>query len=337
LNDLVVPGVVGVITSLFIVALHPGGNSAQLFVTGLGVPAFIAFTQARVPVRFAASIATMLVAATIALNAQRPALHLSRTFFGVYRVSADAENRYHALFHGTTLHGLQAMDPARQLEPLTYFHRNGPIGQAFAELPVVGATKDIAVVGLGAGTLASYWKPGQRWTFYEIDPEVERIARTPAYFTYLSGCGPQCRVVLGDARVSLTHAKPQEYGLIVLDAFSSDAIPMHLLTAEALSLYLSRLAPGGALAFHITNRHLSLAPVLARLAESRGLAVRWEHQNTGTAEQLPSEWMVMARAPDDLGSLTSDPRWSIPPVPPSTPLWTDDFSNILSVLNLNLH
>jgi spermidine synthase len=228
------------------------------------------------------------------------------------------------------------VDPARERDPLTYFHRNGPMGQAFAGLPFVGTANEIAVVGLGAGALASYRTPAQRWTFYEIDPEVERIARTPGYFTYLSECGAQCRVVLGDARLSLMRAQPQEYGLIVLDAFSSDAIPTHLLTAEALSLYLSRLAPTGALAFHITNRHLSLAPVLARLAESSGLTVRTEHQMTGTAEQLPSEWMVMARRPDDLGSLTSDPRWSTPPIPPSTPLWTDDFSNILSVLNLRL-
>jgi spermidine synthase len=336
LNDLVAPVAVGTLTALSIVVLHPSGNAARLLVAGLGLPAFIAFTQSRAPVRFAASIATMLVAGTIALNAQRPALYLSRTFFGVYRVSADPEHRYHALFHGTTLHGLQAVDPARQQEPLTYYHRNGPMGQAFAALPFVASASDIAVVGLGAGALASYRTPAQRWTFYEIDPEVERIARTPGYFTYLSACGAQCRVVLGDARLSLMEAQPQQYGLIVLDAFSSDAIPTHLLTAEALSLYLSRLRPNGALAFHITNRHLSLAPVLARLAESFGLAARTEYQVTGTAEQLPSEWMVMARQPDDLGSLTSDPRWRTPSFPPSTPLWTDDFSNILSVLNLRL-
>ena len=169
---------------------------------------------------------------------------------------------------------MQAVDPAHQGEPLTYFHRDGPIGQAFAGLPAVAGRRDIAVVGLGVGTLASYRTPGQQWTFYEIDPEVERIARTDAYFTYLRSCGDGCRVVLGDARLSLARAPLHGYGLIVLDAFSSDAIPIHLMTTEALGLYLSRLAPAGVLAFHITNRHLTLAPVLARLALSHGLAVR---------------------------------------------------------------
>ena len=241
---------------------------------GLGLPALVAFTQARVPVRFAASVATMLVAGSLAANAQGQALYVSRTFFGVYRVTTDQGDRYHSLFHGTTLHGMQAVDPAHQGEPLTYFHREGPIGQAFAGLPAVAARREIAVVGLGVGTLASYRTPGQQWTFYEIDPEVERIARTDAYFTYLRSCGDGCRVVLGDARLSLARAPLHGYGLIVLDAFSSDAIPIHLMTTEALGLYLSRLAPGGALAFHISNRHLTLAPVLARLALSHGLAVR---------------------------------------------------------------
>jgi hypothetical protein len=127
------------------------------------------------------------------------------------------------------------------------------------------------------------------------------------------------------------------YGVIVLDAFSSDAIPIHLMTAEALGLYLSRLAPGGALAFHISNRHLNPAPVLARTALSHGLAVRLQRHNTDqrvTPELFSSTWMLMARNPADLGPLATDARWSMPAIPPSTPLWTDDFSNIVSVLNL---
>jgi spermidine synthase len=193
-------------------------------------------------------------------------------------------------------------------------------------------------VGLGVGTLASYRMPGQQWTFYEIDPEVERIARTEAYFTYLRSCGDGCHVVLGDARLSLARAPLRHYGFIVLDAFSSDAIPIHLMTTEALELYLSRLATGGALAFHISNRHLSLGPVLARLAFSHGLTVRLEQHSAGqtiTNAPLSAEWMVMARNAADLGSLAIDPRWITPAIPPSTPLWTDDFSNILSVLSLN--
>jgi spermidine synthase len=337
-NDLVVPVGVGALSAGFMVWLHPARDSAHLFVAGLGLPALLAFTQSRAPVRFAASVATMLVAGSLAANAQGQPLYVSRTFFGVYRVNTDQEDRYHSLFHGTTLHGMQAVDPAQQSEPLTYYHREGPIGQAFAGLPAVAARRNIAVVGLGVGTLASYRTPGQRWTFYEIDPEVEQIARTDAYFTYLRSCGDACHVVLGDARVSLARAPLHEYGFIVLDAFSSDAIPIHLMTTEALELYLSRLTPGGALAFHISNLHLTLAPVLARLALSHGLAVRLQQHSAGqtiTSGPLSSEWMVMARSAADLGSLAIDARWRTPAIPPSTPLWTDDFSNILSVLSLN--
>jgi spermidine synthase len=338
LNDFVVPIGVGALSAGFIVWLHPGRESAQLFVAGLGLPALLAFTQSRVPVRFAACVATLLVAGSLAANAQAQALYVSRTFFGVYRVTADQGDRYHSLFHGTTLHGMQTVDSSHQSEPLTYFHREGPIGQAFAGLPAVAARRHIAVVGLGVGTLASYRAPGQQWTFYEIDPEVERIARTDTYFTYLRACGDGCRVVLGDARLSLARAPLHGYGLIVLDAFSSDAIPMHLMTTEALALYLSRLAPGGALAFHITNRHLVLAPVLARLAQNHGLAVRFQQHRANQAiapGQFSSDWMVMAGDASDLGSLATDARWGTPAIPQSTPLWTDDFSNILSVLSLN--
>jgi spermidine synthase len=337
INDLVMPIGVGAISALFIVWLHPGRDGAQLFVAGLGVPAFLAFTQSAVPLRFAACVATMLVAGSAAANASGEALYTSRTFFGVYRVTQEQAG-YRSMYHGTTVHGMQSLDASRREEPMTYYSREGPIGQAIAHLPATASRRPIAVVGLGVGTLAVYRSPGQQWTFYEIDPEVERIARADAYFTYLRGCGESCRVVLGDARLALARAPHDEYGLIVLDAFSSDAIPVHLMTDEAIALYLSRLAPGGALAFHITNRHLALASVLARLAATHGLAARFQqHRATTTgmqSGQFSSDWMVMARSEGDLGPLADDPRWSTPRVADGTPLWTDDFSNIVSVLSL---
>jgi SAM-dependent methyltransferase len=192
------------------------------------------------------------------------------------------------------------------------------------------------VVGLGAGTLAAYAHADQQWTFYEIDSAVARIARTTAYFTYLADCGGRCAIVIGDARQSLAHADGARYDLIVLDAFSSDAIPLHLLTREALRVYLDRLGPGGVLAFHISNRHLSLAPVLARLAESEHLATRdWlddEGKRSFADGKTPAEWMLMARSEGDLGPIAADARWSAIKPPTSTPLWTDDFTNIWSVL-----
>jgi spermidine synthase len=199
--------------------------------------AFVAFTQRKRTVRFAASIAALLVAGAWWGNAQDHVLRAERTFFGVFRVMQDADGRYRALAHGTTLHGMQALDPAHSAEPLTYYHRTGPFGQAFEALPHARTAKQVAVVGLGIGTLAAYAVPGQQWTFYEIDPAVERIARDTAYFSFLDRCGQLCRVVIGDARLSLTAAPQGEYDLLVLDAFSSDAIPMHLMTDEAFSLY----------------------------------------------------------------------------------------------------
>jgi hypothetical protein len=192
------------------------------------------------------------------------------------------------------------------------------------------------VVGLGVGSLASYARSDQRWTFFEIDPAVERVARDPRYFTYLEDCGGRCTVAIGDARVSLARSRPHQFGVIILDAFSSDAIPIHLLTREALALYLARLAPGGVIALHISNLHLSLSPVLGRLAADQGLVALWQREAATAGSfvdgKFPSEWMVMARDRADLGALGSDPRWKPPAVGESTPLWTDDFSNILSVL-----
>lgn len=264
-------------------------------------------------------------------------LYATRTFFGVYRVIEDPKGRFHALAHGTTLHGMQALAPDRRREALTYFHSTGPFGQAWRALPSAARGHSIAVVGLGAGTLATYASPDQKWTFFEIDPAIERIARTPEYFTFLPTCDTRCTVVTGDARISLRSIQEHSYDLFVLDAFSSDSIPLHLMTREAMDLYLSRLAPGGAIILHISNRHLKLAPIVGRLAADRGLtAVRrleasgkdWPEGKNG------SEWIALSRNPADVASLVANNEWTPLTADASVPLWTDDFSNILSVLSV---
>jgi hypothetical protein len=299
------------------------------------VPAVVTFAQRREPRRFGLCMAALLAVSFAIGNADERPLFETRTFFGVYRVSEDTRGRYHALAHGTTLHGMQALTPERRHEALTYFHQTGPFGQAWQALPRAAAGREIGVVGLGIGTLASYSRPGQHWTFFEIDPAIERIARTSAYFSFMDECGDRCRVVIGDARISLGRVPEHAYDTLVIDAFSSDSIPMHLLTREAFSLYRSRLAPGGALAIHISNRHLQLAQVVARLAASQGFVALQQLEQVAAAwpeGKNPSHWVVMARSREDLGNLIGDPRWA--PLVPSatTPLWTDDFSNILSVL-----
>jgi len=278
-------------------------------------------------------------------------LHRDRSFFGVMSVDVETDERtspptvYHKLVHGTTLHGKQQVDPPSDA-PLTYYHRTGPIGQVFAAgLPAV--TKgELAFVGLGTGTMSAYAGPGQKVTFYEIDPKVKRIAEDPRYFTYLRDCKGPYEIVMGDARLKLEeHGRPNQYGLIVVDAFSSDAIPVHLLTQEAVGLYRSRLAPGGLIALHISNRYLNLEPVAARIAQELGLSAisEWDSEDLSIGRQ-GSQWVLLAAKPEDFGSLptlTADEevngrtvpkrRWEELKAKPGDPLWRDDFSNLLEI------
>jgi hypothetical protein len=333
LADTFAPLAVGLSTAAALLLAGPRGLGPQL--AALTVPAVLTFAQRRQPKRFGFCMAALLAVSFAIGNPGERTLYATRTFFGVYRVSEDTGARYHALAHGTTLHGMQALTPERRHEALTYFHQTGPFGQAWQALPMAAAGREIAVIGLGVGTLANYARPEQRWTFFEIDPAIERIARTPAYFSFMEACGDRCRVVIGDARISLGRVPERAYDILVVDAFSSDSIPMHLMTREAFALYRSRLTPGGVLVIHISNRHLQLAPVVARLAASQEFVAlqQLEQMGPGWPEgKTPSHWVVMAPNRANLGSLIGDPRWS--PLAPSTstPLWTDDFSNILSVL-----
>jgi hypothetical protein len=333
--DRATPVVVAVLAiGLCLLVRYRGGGPISLLLALAG-PTVLAFTQSsRYPRRFAASVAAIFLVGWVSLSGRD--LYRERTFFGLYHVRTDATGRHRVLLNGTTLHGMQATAASDRTKPLTYYHRAGPFGQAFGSLPYVSDASEVAVVGLGIGSLASYVRPGQHWTFYEIDPADESIARDPNLFTFLGDCGHQCEVVIGDARLALAGARPRQYALIVLDAFSSDAIPIHLLTKEALELYLTRLDHHGVLAWHISNRHLSLGPVLARLARSSGLVVLEQRQAVPPEELkdgvVSSDWVLIARDAADLGLLTRDPRWIVPTVTQDTPLWTDDYSNILSVI-----
>jgi spermidine synthase len=326
------PLVTGALTAGALVWARSYQPGAAMLVAALACPALASFAQKRRPSRFAFSLGAMLLAGS--WFAGDSALHRSRTFFGVYRVSLDRSGRHHELTHGTTLHGMQALDPVSRSEPLTYYHRTGPFGQALAKLPNRATAQHIAVIGLGVGTLAAYVQPGQQWTFSDRSGG-RRIARTDAYFSYLNACLRQCRVILGDARLSLARDGESRYDLIVLDAFSSDAIPLHLLTREALSLYVSRLTPGGTLAFHISNAHLSLAPIVARLAADHGLVAIDQHERMTASwpeGKTASHWVMLARSRGDLGDLNGDTRWSTLVATASAPSGPTT-SNILSVLN----
>jgi hypothetical protein len=237
------------------------------------------------------------------------------------------------------LHGAERIGSAASgasPEPLTYFYFGGPISETIeAVRGARGGLGRVAVVGLGAGSLACHRLDNEQWTFFEIDPDVVRIARDPRFFSFISSCAPGLPVVLGDARLTLA-ASPQLYDLIVLDAFASDVIPVHLLTREAIAGYLARLAPHGALVLHISNRHMELARVVAAVAAAEGLVtyVKVDRRPDSIPEDFKMNAMVaaLARKPADLGDLPSRPGWHEIKPDPAVSAWTDDYSNIFGAI-----
>jgi hypothetical protein len=307
-----------------------------------GPPLAVAWLLRRRPPLLGTVLASVLLISGFVDARNNDQIRQSRSFFGVLRISRDRDPKgYTELRHGTTLHGRQSLEPARRAEPLSYYHRQGPIGQLFAELDRRPGGLHMAVVGLGTGTLAAYARPGDRVTFYEIDRLVRDIAFDPAYFTYATDARNRAvtvRLELGDARIRMEVVKrdrPEErYDVILVDAFSSDAIPVHLLTREALQLYFDLLGPRGIVALHISNRYLRLEPVVAALAEDGRYARLVEHGGTGDIRGgVEASWAILARRPEDFGELASDPRWTMAHLDPepAVPAWTDDFHNLLSV------
>ncbi len=312
--------------------------TARLLRGGLmyGVPAILAFAFVRRPLRFALSLAALFIAGSFDDGQLGTTLHMERNFFGVVRVTRSPNGKFIRLIHGTTIHGQQRADEAGRPHPLTYYHEMGPVGSVFASLPADQIHR-VGVVGLGTGAVAYYAKPGQDWTFFEIDPAVVRIARDPAYFRFLSTClADSCEVVLGDARRQIARMADSEFDLIILDAFCSDAIPVHLLTREAIRLYFQKLTPRGVLAIHISNIHLDLQPLLARLAADHEppLVLRYWHDIASVSERLggknDSQWLVLARKEADLGKMAKNLYWEKVKLVPG-PIWRDDFANLLSV------
>ena len=313
-----------------------GLKSGQLTRILLGLPALLCYLLVGRPIRFGLAVGAILVASALASGIRSPVLYRERSFFGIHSIRLDRDGRYVRLYHGTTVHGMQSLDPARHQEPLAYYYPTGPIGQVFQALHAQGATPPIALIGLGAGALAAYGASGQEMTFYEIDGAVERLARNARYFTHLrdaDGRGVKLRIVLGDARLRLAQAPDYRYGLIVVDAFSSHAIPVHLITREAVQLYLSKLAYHGLVAFHISVPSLRLEAVLGALARDASLTglIRYDAADEELGK-APSVWAVLARRQADLAPLAQDVRWKRLLADPVLAVWTDEFSNLLGIL-----
>lgn len=288
------------------------------------------------PFRFFLSVAAIAIAGGIFFGRSRNVLYTDRSFFGAYLVQRSL-GPSHILSHGTTIHGAQFLDAERRHQPVTYYHPKGPVGQLFTALQDRLQNKRIGVVGLGAGSLLCYAKPGQAWTFFEIDPLVESIARNRRLFTFLNECPVSAKVVIGDARLTLAREPEKRFALLVIDAFSSDAIPVHLLTREALVVYARVLDDHGVLFMHISNQNLELEPVVAALASDAGLvALIAIHTASEAAEtrqlEYSSDWVALAARQEDLGALVTDPRWQTLAPRGARKPWTDDYSNVFGVI-----
>ncbi|WP_395337367.1 fused MFS/spermidine synthase [Novosphingobium sp. BL-8H] len=256
----------------------------------------------------------------------------TRSYFGIYTVHDRTDEHMRTLAHGTTLHGEQSLDPAHARDALTYYGPGSGVSLALAAAPIIiGPQARVGVVGLGTGSLACQSHPGQRWTFFEIDPVVLRFS-TSGRFTYLRDCTPGARVVIGDARLKLAALPPASFDVLVIDAFSSDAIPMHLLTREALRVYTRALSSRGLLLLHISNRYIDLAPVVAANAHDGGLAALTRLDiPTDKERYTPSRWIALApdgAVLDQLARARSDMPWTVLSERPAKP-WTDDHASIL--------
>jgi len=258
----------------------------------------------------------------------------ARSFYGVYRIVDDSAARIRDFYSGTTIHGAEVFGDSGH-SPASYYHRDGPLGALFAARAWRTTPWRVGVVGLGVGSTAAYARPNETWTFYEIDPLVAKIAANDTLFHFLHAAAAQPRIVLGDARLSLAAAPTRSLDVLLVDAFSSDAIPTHLLTREALALYRRRLAEDGIVAWHISNRYLDLRPVLQGLAGDAGMtALIMSDQNIPkqSGGRFPSVWVAMSAGPKTIASILGDRRWQPLRSPRPPILWTDERSDVLSVL-----
>ncbi len=283
----------------------------------------------------AASVALMLLLFWLHIAYQRNTLLAVRNFYGALRVDQDFTSfpgaTVRTLTNGTIQHGTQIFgSDALRKTPTTYYARDSGIGLAL-RFCCQGRPRSIGVIGLGAGTLAAYGKSGDRIRFYEINPAVVPIARN--VFTYLRESGAHISIVEGDARTSLAHERPQHFDVLAVDAFTGDAIPLHLLTAEALALYLRNLAPGGIIAFHISNQYVNLAPAIALLARHAGMkAMRFSSPADDSRGEFSATWMLVSNnaaffSQPLVAALARPPR-----LKPGLHLWTDDYSSLLPLL-----
>jgi hypothetical protein len=264
-----------------------------------------------------------------------------RSFFGVHKIVVTPNGQYHVLMHGTTIHGAEKFqnDDGTPItgrpETISYYHKDGGIGQAIAAIRErKGGPLRVAVIGLGAGTLTCASEPGESWKFFEIDQSMVDTARDPKYFTFIQNCEPDLKPVIGDARLTFAKEPDGIYDLIIVDAYSSDAIPIHLATEEAMEIYKQKLAPQGAVLMHVSNRHLELSSVVVGIADANDLKSWVYSEDSGRDNEyiFSTTVVVSAREEADIGALASSDKWELTEAEDNQRVWTDDYSNVLGAV-----
>ena len=264
-----------------------------------------------------------------------------RSFFGVHKIVVTPNGQYHVLMHGTTIHGAEKFrnDDGSPVtgrpEAITYYHKDGGIGQAISAIRErKGGPIRVAVIGLGSGTLTCASEPGEDWKFFEIDQSMVDTARDPKYFTFIQNCEPDLKPVIGDARLTFAKEPDGIYDLIIVDAYSSDAIPIHLATEEAMEIYKQKLAPQGAVVMHVSNRHLELASVVVGIADANDMKSWVYSEDSGRDNEyiFSTSVVVSAREEADVGALASSDKWALTEAEDNQRVWTDDYSNVLGAV-----
>jgi hypothetical protein len=264
-----------------------------------------------------------------------------RSFFGVHKIVVTSSGQYHVLMHGTTIHGAQkylnddGTPVTGRPEPITYYHKDGGIGRAITAVRErKGAPLRVAVIGVGSGTLTCAAEPGESWKFFEIDQTMVDTARDPKYFSYIQNCAPDFKPVIGDARLTFAKEPDGVYDMIIVDAYSSDAIPIHLATEEAMKIYKDKLAPQGMVVMHVSNRHLELESVVVGIAEANDLKSWVYNEDSGRDDEyiFATDVVVSAREEADVGQLASSDKWTETEPTEGERVWTDDYSNILGAV-----